>query len=90
MVYFSVVMSSPPLGVKVKVGTSGNCEDCTVGGEGIILLLGFLNLWWRWRWWVGFSLNLRVGVVWHSVGDLQNCWKICYLWGCRGVCYSMD
>jgi hypothetical protein len=70
MVYFTVVISTLPLDVKVGVGTFGDYEDCTVGGEGIILLLGFLNLWRRWRRWVGFGLNLRVGVVWHWVGDL--------------------
>jgi hypothetical protein len=43
-----------------------------MGGEGIILLLGFSNLWWRWRRWVGFGFNLMVGVVWHWVGDLQS------------------
>jgi hypothetical protein len=79
MVYFSVIISALALGVKVGVGTSGDCEDCTVGGECIILLLGFLNLWWRWRQWVGFGFDLRVCVVWHWVGDLRNCWRICYL-----------
>jgi hypothetical protein len=34
-----------------------------VGGEGIILLLGFLDLWRRRRRWAGFSFNLSVGVV---------------------------
>jgi hypothetical protein len=63
MVYFLVVISTLSLGVKVDVETSGDCEDCTVGGEGIILLMRFLNLWWRWRQWIGFSFNLRVGVV---------------------------
>jgi hypothetical protein len=37
-VYFSVVISTMSLGVKVGVGTSGNCENCAVGGEGIWLL----------------------------------------------------
>jgi hypothetical protein len=63
MVYFLVVISALPLGVKVSVRIFGDCEDCTVGVEGIILWLGFLNLWWWWRWWVGFSFNLKVGVV---------------------------
>jgi hypothetical protein len=44
MVYFPVVISTLSLGVKGCVGTFGDCEDCTVGGEGIILLLVFLNL----------------------------------------------
>jgi hypothetical protein len=80
MVYFSVVISALLLGVKTGVGTSSDCEDCAVGGEGIIFLLGFLDLWQRWRRWVGFGFNLRVGVVWHWVGDLRSCWRICYLW----------
>jgi hypothetical protein len=88
MVYFLVVISTLPLGVKVGVGTSGDCEDCTMGGEDIILLLGFSNLWWRWRRWVGFGFNLMVGVVWHWVGDLQSYWRICYLWSWQEVCYS--
>jgi hypothetical protein len=45
MVYFPIVISVLPLGVKAGVGSSSDCEDCTVSEEGIILLLGFLNLW---------------------------------------------
>jgi hypothetical protein len=55
------------LNVKIGVGTSGNCEDCAMGGEIVNLLRRFLDL--RWRWWVGFSFDLRVGVVWHWVCD---------------------
>jgi hypothetical protein len=82
MVYFLVVISMLPLGVKIGVGTSGDYEYYTMGGEGIILLLGFLDLWQRWRWWAG--------IVWHWVGDLQSCWWICYLWSWRRVHYSMS
>jgi hypothetical protein len=63
MVYFSVVISALPLSVKISVGTFGDCEDCAMSGEGVILLLGFLDLWRRWRWWAGFNFNLRVSVV---------------------------
>jgi hypothetical protein len=84
MVYFPIVISALPLGVRISVGTFSDCEDCTVSGEGIILLLGFLNSWRRWRLWVGFGFNLRVGVVWHWVGDLWNYCGICYFWSCRG------
>jgi hypothetical protein len=59
------------LGVEVGVGTSGNCDDCAMGGEGAGLLRRFLDLRWRCRRWVGFSFDLRVGVVWHLV---------CVLW----------
>jgi hypothetical protein len=65
MVYFPVGISTLPLGVKIGIGTFGDCEDCTIGREGIILLLGFLDLWRRWRRWVGFGFNLGVGVVCH-------------------------
>jgi hypothetical protein len=34
MIYFSVVVSALSLGVKAGVGTSGNSEDCAMGGEG--------------------------------------------------------
>jgi hypothetical protein len=49
MVYFFLVIYALSLGIKIGVGTSGDCEDCVVSGEGVILLLGFLDLWWRWR-----------------------------------------
>jgi hypothetical protein len=34
-----------------------------------ILLLGFLDLWWKWGWWIGFSFDLGV-VVSCWVSDL--------------------
>jgi hypothetical protein len=49
MVYFLIIISVLPLGVKVGIKTSSNCEYCTMSGEGVILLLGFLNLWRKWR-----------------------------------------
>jgi hypothetical protein len=70
MVYLSVVVSVLSFGVKISVGTSNNCEDCAVGGEGFWLLWGFLDLWQRWGWRVGFCLNLRISVAWHWVCDL--------------------
>jgi hypothetical protein len=73
MVYFSVVISALPFGLKVYVGASSNCEDCAVAGEGISLLRGLLNLRRRW-WWVSFSFDLGVGVIWHWVCDLWDCW----------------
>jgi hypothetical protein len=63
MVYFYVVISALPLSVKIGVGTSSDCEDCAMSGEGVTLLLGFLDLWWRWRWWVGFDFNFKFSVV---------------------------
>jgi hypothetical protein len=61
------------LGIEVGISTSSDCEECVMGGESFILLLVFLDLWWRWRWWVGFGFDLRVGVVLSWVSDLRNC-----------------
>jgi hypothetical protein len=36
---------------------------------------------------VGFGFDLGVGVIWHWVCDLQNCWKVCYLGHWQMVCY---
>jgi hypothetical protein len=47
MIYFSLVISALSLGVKVGVGASSNCEDSTMGGEGIGLLGRLLDLWQR-------------------------------------------
>jgi hypothetical protein len=60
------------LGVKVGIGISGNHKDCAMGSEGFIWLLGFLGLWQRWRWWIGFIFNLGM-IILHWVGNLQNC-----------------
>jgi hypothetical protein len=80
MIYFSVIISALSLGVKISVGASG---DCAMGWEGVVLLLGLLDLFWRWRRSVGFDFDLEVGVVLRCVGDLWNCWMGCYLgsWG---------
>jgi hypothetical protein len=48
MVYYSTVISTLMLSVKIGVGTSGDCVDCAMSGEVVILLLGFLDLWQRW------------------------------------------
>jgi hypothetical protein len=72
MIYFFVVISALSLSVKVGIGTSGDCEDCAMSGEDISLLWGLLDLWQRWRWWVGFGVDLGVGVIWHWVCDLWN------------------
>jgi hypothetical protein len=58
------------IGVEISIGTSDNCEDCAVCGKNISLLWRFLYL--RWRWWIGFGFDLRVGVVWHEVCDLRH------------------
>jgi hypothetical protein len=65
VVYFSVVISALPISVKICIGTSSNCEVCAMGGEGISLLRGLLDLRRRWwRWWTGFGFDLGVGVIW--------------------------
>jgi hypothetical protein len=45
VIYFSIIVLMLLLGVKVGIGTSGNCEDCAMGWEGFVWLLGFLGLW---------------------------------------------
>jgi hypothetical protein len=56
-----VVITTLSLGIEVGFGTSSNCEDCAMGGVSISLLWMLLDL--RWRWWVGFSFDLRASVV---------------------------
>jgi hypothetical protein len=79
MIFFSIVVSALSLGVKVGVGTSGNCEDCAMGGEGIRLLWRLMDLWWRWRWWISFGIDLRIWIIWRWVCDLRYCQRVCYL-----------
>jgi hypothetical protein len=69
VIYFSVIVSAQPLGVEVGIETSGNCKDCAMSWEGFCLLLGFLSLWQRSWWWIGFIFYLRV-IVLPWVGDL--------------------
>jgi hypothetical protein len=58
MIYFSVIVLMLSLGVKVDIGTSGNCKDCAMGWEDFVWLLGFLGLWRRWGWWIDFIFYL--------------------------------
>jgi hypothetical protein len=81
VVNLHVIVSTLSLGIKISIGASDDCKDCAMSGESSILLLGFLDLWRRWRGWVGFGFDLGVGVVLCWVGDLRNCWRIYYLWG---------
>jgi hypothetical protein len=46
-----VIVSALSLGIKIGVRTSGDCEDCVVGGEGVGLLQRFLDLRLRLRRW---------------------------------------
>jgi hypothetical protein len=69
MIYFSIIVLVLLLCVKVGIGTSDNCTDCARSWYDFILLLGFLSLWWGWRWWIGFIFDLGV-VALHWVGDL--------------------
>jgi hypothetical protein len=62
MIDMSVIVSALSLGVKIGVEASGNYEDCAVGREGIRLLQRFTDWRWRWRRWVGFGFDLRIGV----------------------------
>jgi hypothetical protein len=73
-----VIIMTLSLGMKIGIGTCGNYKDCTVCGESVDLLCRFLDL--RWRWWIGFRFDLRVGVVCHGVCDLRHRRRVCYLW----------
>jgi hypothetical protein len=87
VVYFCVIASALSLHVKIGIRAPGDCKDHAMSCESFVLLLGFLDIWRRWRSWVGFSFDLGVGVVLHWVGDMQNYWRICYLWSWRRVSY---
>jgi hypothetical protein len=69
MIYFPVVVSVLSLGFKVSIGGSGDCKDCAVSWKSFVLLLGFLDLWWRWGWWIGFGFDSGI-IVWCWVSDL--------------------
>jgi hypothetical protein len=43
MINMHVIVTMMSLGVEVDVGTSGNCEDCAMGWEGVDLLRRFLG-----------------------------------------------
>jgi hypothetical protein len=73
MIYFSVIISTLSLGVKIGIGAFDDCKDCAMSRESFILLLGFLDLWRRWKWWVDFGFDLRIGVVLSWISDLRNC-----------------
>jgi hypothetical protein len=49
MIYFSVVVSTMLLFVKVGIGAHDDCKDCAMSWEGFGLLLVLLDLWHRWR-----------------------------------------
>jgi hypothetical protein len=63
VVYFSIIVSALPLGVEVCIGISSNCKNCVMSWEGFALLLGFLGLWRRLWWWIGFVFDLGVIVL---------------------------
>jgi hypothetical protein len=69
VIYFSVIVSVLLLGVEVGIEISGNYKDCAMSWEGFTLFLGFLSLWQRLRWWIGFIFDLRV-IILPWVGDL--------------------
>jgi hypothetical protein len=73
VIYFSVIVPALSFGIKVSIGTSSECKDCAICWEGFVWLSGFIGLWGRWGWWIGFVLDLGV-IVLHWVGDLWNYW----------------
>jgi hypothetical protein len=81
MIYFTVVIWALSLGVEIIIGAFGECKDCAMSWESFILLVGFLDLWWRWKWCVSFGFDLRVHAVLCWVSDFQNCRRVCYLRG---------
>jgi hypothetical protein len=89
VIYFPVVVSALLLGFEVGIGAFGDYKDYAMSWESLILLLGFLDLLWRWGWWIDFCFDLGI-VVWCCVCDLWNCWRICYLRDLRGVCYMQS
>jgi hypothetical protein len=60
VIYLSIIVSALLLSFKVDIGAFGDREDCVMSRESFILLLGFLDLWWRWGWWIGFDFDLGV------------------------------
>jgi hypothetical protein len=44
MIDLPVIVYALSLGIKISVGTPGNCEDCAVGGEGVRLWRRLLGL----------------------------------------------
>jgi hypothetical protein len=79
----SVVILVMSLGIEIGIGTSGDCEDCVVGGKCVGLLWRLLDLRWWLRWRVGFGFDLGICVVWHWVSDLWYHWRVCDLWSWR-------
>jgi hypothetical protein len=71
-----IIISAMSFGFKIGIGASSDCADHVMGWESFDLLLGFLDLWWRWWLWVGFCFYLGVCVI--------LCWRICYA---RRICY---
>jgi hypothetical protein len=71
MIDLPIIVSLPPLGIKIGVGTSGYCVDCVVDGKGIRLFWRLLDLWRRWLWWVGFYLDLRIGIGYVICGTVR-------------------
>jgi hypothetical protein len=65
MINLSVIVSMLSLGIKISNGASGDYQDCAEGGKSVDLLRRFLDLRQRLGWWIDFSFDLGVGVVWH-------------------------
>jgi hypothetical protein len=70
MIDLPLIVSLLPLSIKIGVGTFGYCENCVMGGEGIILLWKLLDLWRRWLQWVGFCIDLRIGIAYVICGTV--------------------
>jgi hypothetical protein len=81
VIYFSEIVSALSLGIKIGIGAPDDYKDCVVSWEGFGLLLGFLDLWRRWRWWVGFDFYLGVrlakGMLSVELTEVVNDWLWC-------------
>jgi hypothetical protein len=61
MINVVIVISSLPLVLKINIGTSGDCTNCVIGWQIVVVLWRFLWLYRRrCRWiWLGFSLSMN-------------------------------
>jgi hypothetical protein len=66
MIDLAIIISVLSFGFKIGIGAFGDCENYVMSWESFGLLLGFLDLWWRWWLWVGFCFHL--GFVLFCVG----------------------
>jgi hypothetical protein len=47
VINLAIIISVLALGLKISIGSFGDCQDCAVGVESVGLLRRFLDLWQR-------------------------------------------